>query len=115
MVTHEIIQLYIYSIVYLIIANTMYQPVDDHKIYTSCKDALVRGGIRPNPGQGVTLLLNNDNKVECKMENIHDATSFCPVGMYGIFPKCFTVHHEYVDNKEAARYKICSLTNMFHF
>lgn len=63
----------------------------------------MRGGIRPNPGQSVSVLLSDGTTKNCEKESVDGGTS-CPIGMYGQFPKCFTIHHEYVDNREASRY-----------
>ena len=38
------------------IAQSVYRPLDKQKVYTSCSDALVRGGIVPNPGQPVSII-----------------------------------------------------------
>ena len=38
------------------LAKSVYRPLDQQKIYTSCSDAMVRGGIVPNPGQPVSII-----------------------------------------------------------
>ena len=83
-------------------SRTLYHPIDqNHVIYESCKDALVRGGIRPNPSQSLRIILIDGTTRDCEMERLGGTS--CPIGMYGQFPKCFTVHQEYVDNTEASR------------
>ena len=35
----------------------MYRHIDQQKIYTSCADAMVRGGIVANPGEPLSILI----------------------------------------------------------
>jgi hypothetical protein len=44
------------SIHSILLAKSVYQPLDKQKVYTNCSDALVRGGILPNPGQPVSII-----------------------------------------------------------
>ena len=37
-------------------AKSVYRPLDDQKIYANCSDAMVRGGIVPNPGQPLSII-----------------------------------------------------------
>ena len=86
-----------------LLANGPFQPVYDHLIYTSCMDAFVRGGIRPSPGQSISIVLADGNSEDCSMEDLEETGKSCPVGLYGKFPNCFSVHENAVDNTEAAR------------
>lgn len=95
--------------------KSLYNPVEKwlssyHGIYSSCEDALARGGIRPNSDLPVRILLSDGTKENCKTKpakvdesNDRIEESFCPQGMYGSYSKCFTVHEEYVTNMEASR------------
>ena len=38
-------------------AKSVYGPLDKQKIFTDCSDAMHRGGIVPNPGQPVSILI----------------------------------------------------------
>ena len=77
----------------------------DQNIYTSCEDAFTRGGIRPNLNEPIQILLNDGSTTVCTKKQIRKGPeSFCPPGTYGIYSKCFSVHHEYVTNEEASRY-----------
>ena len=84
-------------------AKSPFHPIDqNHAVYTSCEDAVVRGGIRPNAGEPIKILLSDNTTTECKHKVKND--TFCPSDMYSALSKCFTVHNEYVTNMEASRY-----------
>ena len=38
-------------------AQSVYGPLDKQKMFTGCSDAMHRGGIVPNPGQPVSILI----------------------------------------------------------
>ena len=86
-----------------LLANTTFGSIEEYHIYTSCKDAFVRGGIRPSPGTSLSIVLADGSSTDCSMEDIDEVGISCPIGMYGRFPDCFSVHQNAVNNTEAAR------------
>ena len=76
-----------------------------NKSYNSCYEAFKSGGINPEPGSPVTILLTSGSVVQCAMENIEEGNLTCPEGWYGNMDRglCFKVKIQAVDNEEACR------------
>ena len=41
----------------IVSAQSVYGPLEKQKMFTGCSDAMHRGGIVPNPGQPVSILI----------------------------------------------------------
>ena len=74
--------------------------------YTSCSDAMIRGGIHPEPGKPLTLTLTDSSSANCSMENIYGASNACPRGWNGNADRqfCFKVFTKPETNEDACRY-----------
>ena len=66
---------------------------------------MYRGGIHPNPGEGVKIQLSDSSFANCTMENIEGGTKSCPTNWYGRADEnfCFKVDLRQVTNNEAVR------------
>ena len=51
----QLILIHLKSVI-LYLGKSVYRPLDKQKIYTNCSDAMVKGGIVPNPGQPVSII-----------------------------------------------------------
>ena len=74
--------------------------------FKSCREAFSRGGVVPEFGKPVTIVLTDNSTVACSAENVRNGSTSCPVGWFGSADDnfCFKIRTDVkTTNEEACR------------